>query len=54
MNGHVGIDTLEATEHLKNILNVGRSESESGKCISDFYLQRYGLCLKVYMYMIMY
>lgn len=31
MNGHAGIDTLEATEHLKNILNVGRTEAESGK-----------------------
>ncbi|XP_035228571.1 enhancer of mRNA-decapping protein 4-like [Stegodyphus dumicola] len=28
MNGHAGIDTVEATEHLKNILKVGKSESE--------------------------
>ncbi|GFQ69841.1 enhancer of mRNA-decapping protein 4 [Trichonephila clavata] len=31
MNGHSNIDTIEATEHLKNILNVGKSGTESVK-----------------------
>ncbi|KAF8794125.1 Enhancer of mRNA-decapping protein 4 like protein [Argiope bruennichi] len=31
MNGHSNIDTIEATEHLKNILNVGKSETDSVK-----------------------
>ncbi|GIY27632.1 enhancer of mRNA-decapping protein 4 [Caerostris darwini] len=31
MNGHSNIDTNEATEHLKNILNVGKSEADSAK-----------------------
>lgn len=31
MNGHANIDTVEATEHLKIILNVGKSEADSGK-----------------------
>lgn len=30
MNGHSNIDTVEATEHLKNILNVGKSETDTG------------------------
>lgn len=30
MNGHGGIDALEATEHLKNILNVGKNETDTG------------------------
>ncbi|XP_071039309.1 enhancer of mRNA-decapping protein 4 [Parasteatoda tepidariorum] len=31
MNGHSGIDTFEATEHLKNILNVGKNDFDSGR-----------------------
>ncbi|GFS92307.1 enhancer of mRNA-decapping protein 4 [Nephila pilipes] len=31
MNGHSNIDTIEATEHLKNILNVGKSGTDSAK-----------------------
>lgn len=36
MNGHANIDTVEATEHLKIILNVGKSEADSGKCFFAF------------------